>query len=135
VRFLSSASDEFVRVTIHCTDPIGSDGIKGIRIILHLAWDPLLRPIAIIMPLTSVLSKKVNRGNISLLNRCGLIDPTPMTGRCWVDLPVQLNHPHSSLHDIGSLRGTINLYISNFEHNFILNIKPDNLKIESSNIG
>ncbi len=43
----SSVSDELTRAAIHRTDPFSSDGIKDIRIILRLAWEPHLRPIAI----------------------------------------------------------------------------------------
>ena len=127
-RFVSSTSDQLIRIAIHRTDPLGLDGTKGIRVILRLAWEPRLHPVAIDMPLLSVQSEKVDGQNIPLLNRRGLIEPTPITGRCWVDLPVQLKHPHSMLHDIGSLRGTINLYIPKFEHDFVLDIKSNDLK-------
>ena len=121
---LSTTSDELIRIVVRRTDPIGSNGAKSTRVILNLAWEPRLRPIAIDMPLSSVLAEGLDGQNIPLINRRGLIEPTPVTGRCWVDLPIQLEHPYTSLNDIDSLRGTINLWIPNFEHNFVFAMKP-----------
>ena len=63
--FFSSVSDELVRVAIQRTNLLDLDGIKDIHMILRLARESRLRPIAIISPPTSVLFENMN-GEISL---------------------------------------------------------------------
>ena len=116
-----------IRVSIAGSEPTGravgvadDDGgrRRGARIVLRVAWEPRLEPLLIRLPARSLVADGLGGESLPVAQRAAVIEAPIAPWRPWVDLPVLFAPPAVPLERLGTLRGTIVLWLKGREHAF-----------------
>lgn len=115
---LPATSSNLIYVATQRIDPLGTAGERGFRIVLRVAWEPRLTPIMIRLSMASIVAESETGATIRQPSRLGVLEPIIIKDRCWVDLPFVLGPPPAGITQLATLRGTIEMWLPGFEHNF-----------------
>lgn len=105
-------------VTVARVEPLR--GAAGVRILLRAAWQPPLEPLAMRLPLASIVAEGPAGEAVPVAQRQAVVEPAIVAGQTAVDLPITLVQPQQGIASLGSLRGTLRLWLAGRQHAFEL---------------
>lgn len=105
-------------VAVEDVTPLG-DG-SSVRITLRASWGPMLVPLAIRLPMRSIVADGPAGESMPPAQRLAIIEPAVTPRTTLVTLPVVLSQPEHRLEALASLRGTLALWIAGREHEFVI---------------
>ena len=107
-------------LSVTVTGVASASGGKDARITLRAAWGPSLVPLAVRLPMQSVVADGPAGEAMPPRHRSASIEPAVTHRSAAVDLPLMLVQPEHRLESLDSLRGTLTLWIAGREHDFVL---------------
>lgn len=96
--------------------PVGDGGT--VRVMLRAQWGAALVPLAIRLPMRSIVADGPAGEAMSPTHRVAIVEPAVTPDTKSVSLPVSLAQPAPRLESLASIRGTLSLWIAGREHDF-----------------
>ncbi len=93
---------------------------RGVRVPLQVAWEPTFQPLAMRLPVHTVMADGPAAEALPPVQRQAVIEPLLAPNASSVSLPIALKQIDPPLTSLATLRGTLALWIAGCEHDFEL---------------
>lgn len=110
------AAVDALAVSVAAVEPVG--GGNAVRFVLRAGWGAEPLPLAIRLPLRSVVADGPAGEAMLPTHRTAVVEPAIPPGATAADLPITLVQPEHRLDSLMAIRGTLTLWLAGREHAF-----------------
>lgn len=110
------AAVDALAVAVAAVEPVA--GGSAVRLVLRAGWGDESPPLAIRLPLRSIVADGPAGEAMLPTHRTAVVEPAIPPGATAADLPITLVQPKHRLDSLAAIRGTLTLWLAGREHAF-----------------